>query len=186
MAAMTRHHLARLAVLALAGCRADAPSDGVAGAERGPCKRGRACDDGLTCLSDLCVRPPPADCAAVGKQLSFRFLDNYTPRAQRDAFVAEVGRQCETGRLSERDGACLVRARNRAELRACPRPIGIGDCAKLESHFATLPTGNDVDAYLVTDADRALARCKTEAPSLAFEQCALAARALDEVARCTW
>lgn len=175
------------ALAALAACKesASAPTAPV-GQERGDCRAGGGCDPGLECRSNLCVRPPPADCAKVAEQLSYQMLDNYTPRERRDAFLADTRRQCEAMALSKDDGECLLRARTRAELGACPRPLGIGDCAKIKSHLEQLRGANGVDAYLVNDGDRVIGRCRSEVPSLAFEQCVLAARTLDDVGRCTW
>jgi len=174
------------AALSTGACKKRAPAGPVAGSERGPCKPDSSCDPGLTCLSQLCVRPPPADCAKVAEQLSYLLLDNYAPREQRDQFRAETQRQCQDAHLAERDGECLIAARSRVELRDCPHPLGIGDCRKIEAHLESLRATSGVDAYLVTPADRIISRCKGEAPSLAFEQCALAARALDDIERCTW
>lgn len=184
---MIRPLLVLLAALAATGCKRTAtPAATPAGQERGECRADGGCDPGLECRSNLCVRPPPADCAQVAEQLSFLMLDNYTPHDQRAAFLAETRRQCDAMFLSKDDGACLLRARSRAELRDCPRPLGLGDCAKLKAHLERIRGASGVDAYLVTPADRVIDRCKTEAPSLAFEQCVLATRALDEVERCTW
>jgi len=174
------------ALSAAAGCKKPATPGPAAGVERGPCRPDSSCDPGLTCLSQLCVRPPPADCAKVAEQLSYLLLDNYAPRDQRDQFLAETRRQCEAEHLAERDGDCLIAARSRADLRDCPHPLGIGDCRKIEAHLESLRGSSGVDAYLVTPADRVVSRCKSEAPSLAFEQCALAARSLDDIERCAW
>lgn len=171
----------------IAGCkRSNTPAGPPPGQERGDCRPDGACDPGLQCLSNLCVRPPPADCKKVAEQLSFILLDNYTPREQRTAFMDEALRQCEAEHLSADDGECLTRAKSRTELRDCPVPLGIGDCRKITAHLETLRSTNSVDAYLVTGADRIVSRCKSEAPSLAFEQCVLAAKKVEEVERCSW
>ncbi len=185
---MTMIHATLLAALAVAGCKrsTSGPAAPPAGQERGDCRADGGCDPGLDCRSNLCVRPPPADCSKVAEQLSFLLLDNYTPREQRDGFLAEAKRQCQTSYLSKDDGECLMRAPSRAALRECPRPIGIGDCERIKAHLDKVRSGSGVDAYLVTGADRIIGRCKTEAPTLGFEQCVLATRTLDEVERCTW
>lgn len=173
--------------LALAACKesASAPTAPV-GQERGDCRAGGGCDPGLECRSNLCVRPPPADCARIAEALSYLTLDNYTPREQRDAFLTDTRRQCEAMALSKDDGECLLRARAPSELRDCPRPLGVGDCAKIKAHLEQLRGGSGVDAYLVNDGDRVIGRCKSEVPSLGFEHCVLAARTLDDVGRCRW
>lgn len=179
--------LALCFVAGLAGCKRSTPTSGPpAGQERGDCRPDKTCDPGLLCLSNLCVRPPPADCAKIAEQLSFLLLDNYTPREQRAAFMTEARRQCEAAHLSADDGECVTRAKSRVELRDCPVPLGIGDCTKITAHLETLQKASGVDAYLVTGADRIVSRCKTEAPSLAFEQCVLAAQKVEEVERCSW
>jgi hypothetical protein len=173
--------------LSLAACKQSAKANGPpAGQERGDCRPDRSCDPGLQCLSNLCVRPPPADCKKVAEQLSFVLLDNYTPREQRAAFFDETRRQCEAAHLSTDDGECLVNAKTRANLRDCPVPLGIGDCAKITAHLDKLRGTSGVDAYLVTGADRIAARCKTESPTIAFEQCVLATHTIEEVERCSW
>jgi hypothetical protein len=190
MTTITTSILALVAALALAACTQGSSQPSAVGApvgqERGDCRPGGGCDPGLDCRSNLCVRPPPADCAKVAEQLSFLMLDNYTPREQRDGFLAETRRQCETMHLSKDDGECLLRARTRGELGACPRPLGVGDCAKIKQHLEQVRGGSGVDAYLVTEADRIIGRCKAEAPTLIFEQCVMAAKTLDDVGRCSW
>jgi hypothetical protein len=191
MTTMTTMTLATLAAAALAvGCgraggdrAAPAPA---AGTERGACRPDRSCDRGLQCLSDLCVRPPSADCAKVGEALSYLLLDNYAPAETRAALAADVSRQCQEQGLSADEGACLARAQSRADLRACPKVVGLGDCARIRAHLERMRGDSAVDAYLVTGADRVIARCRSESPTLAFERCVLAARTLDDVERCAW
>lgn len=183
--------LALLAALALAptACRdktASGPAGPATGQERGACRPDRGCDRGLTCLSDLCVRPPAADCAKVGDNLAYLLLDNYAPREERDGLRADVARQCEEQGLSAADGQCLIRATTKAEVQACPRVVGLGDCARITAHLDGIRASSGVDAYLVTGADRIIARCRTESPTLGFERCVLAAHTLDDVDRCTW
>lgn len=176
-------------IAAVAACKqgSDATTPSVAvGAERGACRPDRACDPGLTCLSDLCVRPPPADCAAVAAALGGIFLDNYTPVEERARYAAEVQQQCVEAGLSREDGACLAKATRRADLQACPRPLGLGDCGKIAAAAEALRAGNAVDAYLVTSADRLVERCKREVPSQAFERCVVAATSMDQLDRCVW
>ncbi|HVV88678.1 MAG TPA: hypothetical protein VHE35_36790 [Kofleriaceae bacterium] len=168
------------------GARPGAAPAPAAGTERGACRPDRSCDRGLTCLSELCVRPPAADCAKVGEAMSYLLLDNYAPRDERDALRAAIAKQCADESLSADDGACLVRARSRADLRACPHLVGLGDCAKITAHLDGLRATGGVDAYLVTGADRVIARCKNETPTLAFERCVMATHTVDDVDRCVW
>ena len=178
-----------LVLAALAACKrepAAPPAGAAAGTERGDCRPDGACDPGLVCLSNLCVRPPPADCAKVSEALGFIFLDNYTPREERTAFHAEITRQCAAANLSREDGECLAAAKSRTELRNCPRPIGLGDCKKISAHADAVRARDGVDAYLVTGADRLIERCRNEVPSLGFERCVLAAKTVAELERCAW
>ena len=157
-----------------------------AGAERGDCRPDRSCDPGLTCLSNLCVRPPPADCAKVAEALGPIFLDNYTPREERDRFAADVRRECESASFTREDGECLSRAKTRQDINACPHPIGLGDCKKITKAADELRLKSGVDAYLVTAADRLIDRCKSEVPTRAFELCVVGATSMDALERCVW
>lgn len=156
------------------------------GQERGDCRPDRSCDPGLTCLSNLCVRPPPADCAKVAEALGPIFLDNYTPREERDRFAADVRRECESASFTREDGECLSRAKSRQDINACPHPIGLGDCTKITKAADELRLKSGVDAYLVTPADRLIERCKNEVPTRAFELCVVAATSMDALERCAW
>src|SRR6476646_7777543 len=63
---MRRWHTAILTsavVAALAGCSS---SGGSQGGEGQPCYPNRSCNDGLVCLSNLCVRPPAGGAGAGG------------------------------------------------------------------------------------------------------------------------
>lgn len=172
---------------AASGCkRTAAPAAPPPGQERGDCRGDGGCDPGLECRSNLCVRPPPADCGAIARELSYVLLDNYAPHERRDAFIAATRARCEAMQLGRDDGACLLAARSRADLAACPRPLGLGDCKRVADHLEAMRATSGVDAYLVTEADRIVGRCRSEAPSLAFEQCVLATRSFEDVERCAW
>ncbi|MBK9036785.1 MAG: hypothetical protein IPL61_36970 [Myxococcales bacterium] len=157
-----------------------------AGTERGDCRPDRSCDPGLTCLSNLCVRPPPADCAKVAEALGPIFLDNYTPREERDRFAADVRTECEGAGFTREDGECLARAKTRQDINACPHPIGLGDCKKITAAADELRAKSGVDAYLVTPADRLIERCRGEVPTRAFERCVVTATSMDDLGRCAW
>lgn len=156
------------------------------GSERGDCRPDRSCDPGLTCLSNLCVRPPPADCAKVAEALGPIFLDNYTPREERARFAADVRAECEGAGFTREDGECLARAKTRQDINACPHPIGLGDCKKITAAADELRAKSGVDAYLVTAADRLIERCRGEVPTRAFERCVVAATSMDDLGRCAW
>jgi hypothetical protein len=173
----------------LAGCQQQAATGAAAtaaGKERGPCYGNGTCDQGLQCLSDLCVRPAPADCDAIADKLAGLLLGNYTPREERAGFVAQARQDCAAAMLSKEDGACLLRATSRQELGRCPHPLGVGDCARIVAHLQELSRGGGPDQYLVTAADRLISRCKNETPSKALEACALGASTIAELDRCSW
>jgi hypothetical protein len=163
---------------------AGSPTGGAAdGTERGACYGNGTCNDGLTCLSDLCVRPPGADCAKVAEKLSYLLLDNYAPQDQRTTFLATTRADCEAMHLTRDEGACLIDAPHRNALGRCPKLVGVGDCAKILAHLGEL---SGQDEFLVTASDHVIARCKNETPSKTFEVCALAAKAVGDLDRCTW
>ena len=123
-----RNVLVVVAALAASSC-SRAPA---AGSERGPCRAGKACDPGLSCQSDLCVRPPPADCGAVAESLASITVGNYAPRPERAKAVADLRARCEQARLSADEGRCIVAAKGRFALSKCPRPLlpGLADLAR--------------------------------------------------------
>lgn len=181
------------ALAMVAACKGGSSTSGgtatptvAAGAERGACRPDATCDPGLVCLSQLCVRPPPADCARVADALGPIFLDNYTPREERDRFAADVRAECGSANFTREDGECLARAKSRQDINACPRPIGLGDCKKILAHAEEVRVRSGVDAYLVTPADRLVERCKSEVPTRGFERCVLAATTMSDLERCAW
>jgi hypothetical protein len=109
-------------VVLLAGACTKASSD-TTGKERGACYGNGTCDQGLQCLSQVCVRPPPADCDKVAAKLAGYRLGNYAPREERDAALATLAQQCADAQLSEDEGACILNAKGRLELAGCPRPL---------------------------------------------------------------
>lgn len=133
-------------VLALAACGRAAGGPG-AGEERGVCFQGGGCGDGLECWSERCVRPPPADCRAVGDRLASLTLGNYATREEREPAVSKWAAQCTALRLSHREGRCIVEAATEDDIAACPRPLVpelVGDpkgCERLGDHAAGLLEG---------------------------------------------
>jgi hypothetical protein len=96
---------------------------GGTGKERGPCYGNDTCDQGLTCLSGLCVRPPGADCTKVGEKLASYRLGNYAAREERDKVVAELTASCTKEQLTQDEGKCILDAPSRFEVASCPRPL---------------------------------------------------------------
>ncbi|MBA3391919.1 MAG: hypothetical protein H0T89_04700 [Deltaproteobacteria bacterium] len=94
------------------------------GKERADCRPARSagsagsadtaarCDVGLICLSELCVRPPPADCTVVAENLASMDLGNYAEPEQRAPVVAKYRASCEQVRVSKEEAACLDAARD--------------------------------------------------------------------------
>jgi hypothetical protein len=169
--------LALVVTSGVAGCKGGSSTSGgaaaptvAAGAERGACRPDATCDPGLVCLSPL----GPI------------FLDNYTPREEREAFAADVRAECGGANFTREDGECLARAKTRQDINACPRPIGLGDCKKILAHADEVRVRSGVDAYLVTPADRLVERCKSEVPTRGFERCVLAATTMSDLERCAW
>ncbi len=127
-------------VLCLSACASEPPS---AGHERGRCRADRGCDDGLACWSERCVRPPGADCVAVGARLAAVESGDHAGRP-RGAIVQQLTGACRTARLTAAEGACLIEATTDDELGRCPRallPALAGDrrgCERLAAHVASL------------------------------------------------
>ena len=112
-----------------------------AGTERGDCRAAaslQSCDPGLICLSNLCVRPPPADCQAVADQLASLELGNYAELEQRAPVVARLKAACEKGMVSKEQGACLEKATDTWATAQCApsmfpemQATSTDDCAKV-------------------------------------------------------
>lgn len=142
--------------LALGGCSRDGASadKGTAppperaglGHERGDCKADKTCDPGLLCLSNLCVRPPPADCQAVADGLASMELGNYAEPEARAPIVANYKAACEKVYVSKEEGECLDKAKDKWTASQCaPRmfpelasPAGGGDCTKVTEKIRAL------------------------------------------------
>ncbi|MCX5748478.1 MAG: hypothetical protein NT062_39005, partial [Proteobacteria bacterium] len=77
------------------------------GVERADCRPDHTCDTGLLCLSNLCVRPPAADCALLGETLASLELGNYAPREQRNALVADKRTRCEREHVTKDEQKCV-------------------------------------------------------------------------------
>jgi hypothetical protein len=120
-----------------AGCR-DRAAEIEAGRERGSCRPDRTCDVGLLCLSNLCVRPPAADCQDVGEQLASIDLGNYAEPEDRAPVVARYKAACEAAVLSRDEQQCVDRTRDRwSAARCAPRMFpelassSTGDCGAI-------------------------------------------------------
>ena len=91
------------------GCSKEAGSDRpTLGKERADCRLDKTCDPGLMCLSNLCVRPPPADCTAVGEGLASHDLGNYAEPEDRAPVVDKYKRACHKAMVSKEQGECIA------------------------------------------------------------------------------
>jgi hypothetical protein len=127
--------LAITAALGLAaGCGRDRAAEVEAGHERGSCRPDRTCDVGLLCLSNLCVRPPAADCQDVGEQLASFDLGNYAEPEDRAPVVARYQAACEVAMLSRDEQHCIDRTRDRWSAAQC--------APRLFPDLASSSTGN--------------------------------------------
>jgi hypothetical protein len=129
------------------GCSKEAPAGSnrpALGKERGDCKADKVCDPGLMCLSNLCVRPPPADCNAVGEGLASYDLGNYAEPEERAPVIARYKAACEKAHVTKEQGECFEKATDKTSAMMCapfmfattkpavgPGSGGGGDCAKV-------------------------------------------------------
>lgn len=120
-----------------ADCRPARPSGSASSAGLGLVATAR-CDVGLICLSELCVRPPPADCVVVAETLASMDLGNYAEPEQRAPVVAKYRASCEQVRVSKEEATCLDAARDAWSAGQCvPRMFpemastSTGDCRQV-------------------------------------------------------
>lgn len=175
-----------LAVLALllaafVGCREPAPP---VGTERGACYGNGTCNDGLMCMSKLCVRPPPPDCAKVAEKLSFLVLSNYARPAERQAYISDMVTTCQQAKLSQPEADCLLTAKNRSALGQCPKPLALGSCERAMAHAHKLVAGSNPALANMMDKGPALRRCQERGISKQEEACVLAATTKEQLDRC--
>lgn len=102
--------------LAALGCSRESSGGGGGGGrtplgtERNDCRADKTCNAGLLCLSNVCVRPPPADCQAIADQLASLELGNYAEPEQRAPVVATYRANCDKAYVSKEQGACIEKA----------------------------------------------------------------------------
>lgn len=178
-----------VALVLLAACakqQADSTTTVAAGAERGPCYGNGTCNDGLICLSDLCVRPPPADCAVVARKVGHLTLSNYAPRDERAAFESNMVTECKNAHLTKDEGECITRATRVSELMKCPKPLGLGSCARIVAHIQKNFSSADKDMarFLERGTDKLIEECNKQGITSADEACIMAAKNFDELKAC--
>ena len=152
-----------MAVLALwlgiVGSKTDqsrGPDRGKLGHERNDCRPATgdagtgSCEVGLLCLSNLCVRPPPADCKQVAERLASMELGNYAPIEERKAVVAKYQAACNKARVSKEEGECLSKTTDEWSAAQCvPRLFperaastdGAGDCDAVADKIRAMVAG---------------------------------------------
>ncbi|MEO8700971.1 MAG: hypothetical protein ABI867_13065 [Kofleriaceae bacterium] len=156
------------ALIALAvswvGCTRDAPpavGRGEAGKERADCRSGSgsgsgsACDPGLLCLSNVCVKPPPADCTLIGNALASIDLGNYADLEDRAPVVAKYKAQCEQAYVTKEEGQCIVKARDQWSASQCAPKLfpqlaagsGSGDCVKVRDKIRAAYNAQQVASF---------------------------------------
>ena len=120
------------------------PGSATAGHERGDCRPDKTCDPGLVCLSNLCVRPAPADCQAVADQLTSIDLGNYAEPEARAPIVGKYKAACDAALVSKEEAQCLDKARDKWSAGQCvPRMFpelassSTGDCAAIVARTRT-------------------------------------------------
>jgi hypothetical protein len=172
-------------VLVLFGCSKKGPE---AGSERGPCYGNKTCNEGLICLSDLCVRPPPADCDKVVEKLGFLTLSNYAPRSQRKQLREQLVPLCKNAHLSERDGDCILGAKNKRDLKKCKIAFLAGDCKRMLDHVRKVIASKDakLEKMLARQTEaKMLSECERLGVTKADEACVLGASTPDQLKSCS-
>lgn len=185
------HRLAVVVMVLAIGCAKD--GRGAAGTERGDCRGGdkNKCDPGLLCLSNLCVRPPAADCGMVSETLASLDLGNYAEPEERAPVVAKYKAACEKAHISKEEGECLDKAKDKWAAGQCaPRMFpemsstNTGDCkqvvAKVEAAMKGQVQGLDqpnMVQWLATTMRVMQQSCEEDAWPDALKKCILTAQA---------
>lgn len=169
--------------LAAVACSKKGPKEGT---ERGPCYGNKTCNDGLICLSDLCVRPPPADCEKVVEKLGFLTLDNWAPRKQREELRAQLLPACQKANLSEKDGDCILQAKHKRDLKKCKKPLVLGDCKRMIAHLRSIAAKDPkLSEELSKESDATLLReCEKTMATKVDEACVLGAASMQDLKSC--
>lgn len=199
-----------VAVFAVGCSKADSgtagPSRPANGKERGDCVAPKqaagepedefaigTCDPGLLCLSNLCVRPPPADCQAIGEQLTSFELGNYAEPEEREPVVTKYKRACAKAMVSKEQGECIAKATDKPGVFQCAplmfpdmgKPAeagGTGECdqiATITRNAMSKSLGGSQDPQMVKMLEGVVVAmresCAQDAWPDAFKQCILTA-----------
>ena len=180
-----------MAALAATGCAKRPGADDKcveyeSGAEKGACYGNGTCNEGFVCLSELCVRPEPADCNAIARQLGQLTLGNYTPKDQRDTFERDIATMCTEVHLSKTDGDCILRATDRTALGACPVPLVFANCERIFAHLRTnlAARDNDIARKLQGGVEQFTVECKKMGITRVEEACILRSMTSEALAAC--
>jgi hypothetical protein len=140
--------MSRFALLALVfslGCGHKSGARGEAGHERGDCRSGdNKCETGLLCLSNLCVRPPPADCQMLADTIASMELGNYAEPEERGPIVGKYKAQCEKVYVSKEEGECIDKVKDKWSAAQCaprmfPEMMSTkGDCKGVADRVKTV------------------------------------------------
>jgi hypothetical protein len=151
------------------------------------------CDPGLLCLSNLCVRPPPADCQVIADQLTSFDLGNYAEPEERAPLVDTYKRACHKAMVSKEQGECMEKATDKAAASLCaplmfpevntPKKAATGnggDCDQIMTitrQAMTKSVGSSQDPQMAKMLDAALGAmresCEQDGWPVAFKQCIL-------------
>lgn len=146
-------------ILLVTACQKEAaepaPARPALGKERGDCKPNKACEPGLMCLSNLCVRPPPADCQQVGDILASFELGNYAEAEVRDPLVARYKAACDKVYVSKEQGECFAKATDRAAAQLCaPAMFAVQKVEVEAGSGAKVPLGGSADCATIAEKIR--------------------------------
>lgn len=171
------------ALVAAAACGGSSSTGG----ERQPCRKAGdagGCEPGLVCMSDRCVRPPPADCSEVADSLVSIELGNYAAKEERARLLPAKRALCERQRVSAKEAECLARAEDEWAAGACvPRMFARAEASSCEPVIAKLRAmvtrqvqgANNLGGMLDKVMDAFARSCAQDEWPEAMRQCILAA-----------
>lgn len=145
-------------ILLATACQKEAAEPGpvrpALGKERGDCKPNKVCEPGLLCLSNLCVRPPPADCQQVADILASFDLGNYAEAEARDPAVARYKAACEKVYVSKEQGECFTKATDKAAAELCAPAMFATQKVEIEAGSGAKPAGGTADCATIAEKIR--------------------------------
>jgi hypothetical protein len=107
---------------ATSGAPGPSTARGELGHERGDCRPDKSCDANLMCLSNVCVRPPGADCAKVAENMASYELGNYAEPEDRAPVVAKLKAKCDELMVTKEEGDCILGVKDKwAAAKCVPR-----------------------------------------------------------------